>query len=119
MRGRTGKRRHVATFQSHNGTTDAHNHPTYSTDTDWSNSVVDWPCELTTVQGGEVLRGRQVSEITTHVLFGEYFGADGVAAQMRCLIDNPSGSAVTYQVVAAYDADGLSDEIRVELKAEQ
>lgn len=118
MRNRDGKRRHMATFQQHDGTTDAHGHPTYFTEADWDN-VLQWPCEVTTAHGGEVLRGRQVTAETTHVLFGEYFSAEGVTAAMRCKIPSDDGTMVTYDVVSAYDPDGLSRELRVELKRDQ
>lgn len=118
MRNRDGNRRHIATFQQHDGTVDSHGHPTLGTSADWDDFISGWPCELLTGSGGERLRGRQVTAETTHVLFGEYFGAEGVTAKMRVLIDDPTGTSVTYQVVSAYDPDGDGREMRVELRRE-
>ena len=50
---------------------------------------------------------------TTHVLFGEYFGADNVTAEMRAVV-----GGITYSIVAAYDPDGDSREMRIEARRE-
>lgn len=113
FRKRYGMRRYLASFWQHNGSRDPLNQPTYSTATDWEPVISGWPCELIATNGGEVLRGRQVTAETTHVLFGEFFGAAGVKAQHRCQIDG-----TFYNVVAAYDADGTRMEQRIEVKAE-
>lgn len=110
-RERIGSRRHRATFQQHDGTQDTHGNPTYPTTGDWDAVVTDWPCEMVAVNGGEQLRGRQVTSNATHVLFGEYHGADTVTTDMRCVVDS-----VTYQIVSTLDMDGENRELRVELK---
>ncbi len=112
-RQRIGSRRHVASAKQHNQTQDEHGNPTYSTDDDWSTIVEGWPCELLTTRGGEVIRGRQVSESTTHVLFGEYFGGKDITADMVVTVD-----AVDYAVVTGFDPDGDKREFRVEVKRE-
>lgn len=112
-RKRIGSRRYRATIQQHDGTVDTHGNPTYKTDADWDNFVCEWPCELLTVRGGENIRGRQVAEETTHVLFGEYFGAEGVTAKMRLVIDS-----VQYGIVSAFDPEGDRREMRIEAKRE-
>ena len=113
MRKRHGQRRHKATAWQHDGSQDDAGQPTYSNDTDWSPVVTNWPVELVAVRGGETLRGRQVAAETTHVVFGEYFGGNGILPEHRCVIDG-----VTFGVVSAMDIDGLSTELRVELKRE-
>lgn len=112
-RERIGNRRHRATVSRHDGTGDDHGNPTYTTSSDWDVVVTDWPVEMIAANGGETIRGRQVTEKTTHVLFGEYQGGKTIASEMRAVI-----SGTTYQVVSALDVDGDSREIRVELKRE-
>ena len=70
-------------------------------------------CEMIAASGGEVVRGRQVTATTTHVLFGEYFGGEGVNPEMRALIEGK-----WYNVTSVLDKDGLSEEQRIELKVE-
>ena len=111
MRKRYGFRRDQATTMIHNGNQDAAGQPTYSNDADWSPVVIGWPVELVSVRGGETLRGRQVSADTSHVLFGEYYGGNGVSPEQRCVINGES-----YNVVSAMDLDGTHTELRVELR---
>ena len=108
-----GRRTHFAQFQKHNGTVDALGTPTYDEPADWDVVVPQWTAEHLQTRGGEVLRGRQVAAVTTDVLYGEYYGAQGVLPEMRCVIDG-----VTYEVVAALDMDGRHREMRVELRRE-
>lgn len=112
-RGAIGRRRHRATFLQHDGTQDGHGNPTYTTAGDWDTLIASWPCELLTTTGGEVLRGKQVSAQTTHVLFGEYQGSSGITTSMKVTINN-----VEYGIVAVYDMDGDSKETRVECRRE-
>lgn len=115
MRRHTGKRRHVARVEKHDGPGmyDEHGTPTFTDDGDWQVVIPDWYCELKAVRGGEVIRGRQVSDTTTHVMFGNYYPADKITPDMRVRIGNS-----IYNVVAAYDLDGDSREMRVETKSE-
>ena len=113
-RKRYGARRHNAKFSKHNADADQHGQPLYSEPLDWATTISAWPCELVTTRGGEVLRGRQVTERTTHVLFGEYFGAATATVDQRVEI-----AGQTYAITAAYDADGLSQEMRVELRQQR
>ena len=102
---------HVATFERHNGNQDAAGQPTYSVERDWITEVPRWPCSLRAVRGGEVIRGGQVAATTTHVLFGEYYGALGVTQQMRCFVNDK-----LFHVVAVEDKYGLNNELRIELR---
>ena len=106
VRKRYGQRRHTAQFQRHNGSQYETGNPTYDVPNHWDTIIPDWPCELLSTSGGEMLRGR-------HVLFGEYFGAEGVTADMRVIVGGQ-----TLGIVAAYDPDGTSMEMRVEAKQE-
>jgi len=115
VRRRSGQRRYVATFYEHNGTIDESGHPTYSVDTDWLAVVVNWPVEVLGTGGGETVRGLQVTAETTHLLYGEYHGGDGIKATQRCVIDGEQ----RYNVVSELDPDGFKMERRVELKREE
>ena len=112
-RERIGNRQHRATFSQHDGTQGADGNPTFTTSADWDAFVTDWPCEMVAVRGGESLRGRQVAATTTHVLFGEYQGANGILPPMRCVINGN-----TRQVVSVMDVTGEQREMRIELKKE-
>lgn len=113
-RKRYGKRRYTATFSQHNGKRDSHGNPTVDIPTDWTPVLAGWPCEKLTTRGGETVRGKQVTAQTTHVLFGEFFGANGVNAEMRVMIPGEPNMSV----VAAYDPEGTQTEIRIEAKVE-
>lgn len=113
IRKRVGYRRWTATFTRHNGEKDSYGQPTYGTPNDWYIVSFKWPCELTTTIGGEVLRGRQVNEKTTHVAFGEFAGLGEVIVEDRCTI-----AGVHYGIVNISDPDGISQEVRIELRGE-
>ena len=113
IRKRIGFRRHSATFYRHDGSVDSYGQPTYADDSSWTAVSSGWPCELVTTVGGEVLRGRMVTEKTTHVAFGEFFGIGSITVKDRCIIDG-----VKYGITNTSDPDGISMEIRVELRGE-
>ena len=115
---RIGARKYQATFSSHNGKQDTAGQYTYGVSDDWVPVVVGWPVEMVATGGGETLRGRQVTAQTTHVLFGEAFGGEGINAEHRCQIE-VNGVTQTFGVVSVLDMDGLDMERRVELKQEQ
>ena len=110
-RKRYGQRNYYASFQEHNGDQDTHGTPTYGDAADWITVVPQFPAELVSTTGGEVLRGRQISAITTHVLYGEYYSGEGIKPNHRCVIDGK-----LYEVVSVLDMDGRHRELRVELK---
>lgn len=112
-RKRIGARRWIGNFYRHDGTVDEYGTPTYDNDNDWDLVITGWPCELVTTVGGEVLRGRMVNEKTTHVAFGEFFGAQSPTTQDRLVIND-----VKYGIVSFIDADGLQTEARIELRGE-
>ena len=118
LRQSVGNRVYSATFSEHNGNRDEHGNPTYEVATDWVPVVTRWPCEMIATAGGEMIRGRQTTATTTHVLYGEYFGAKGIKATHRCtiLVDDV---AETFSVSAVpIDAQGRKMEMRVEVKRE-
>ena len=117
-RGLIGNRRYTADFYSHNGNVDTTGTPTWDVSADWNVPVLTWPCELTTTRGTEDERGKQVTATTTHVLYGEYFGAKGVAADMKIIIGNDD-DIITLAMVSAVDTDGTKREMRIEAKREQ
>ena len=112
-RKRYGHRRWVAQFQRHNGTVDDNNQPTYTVGADWDVVIEAWPCELIATSGGETVRGRQTSPETTHLAYGEYFGAESASPDMRAVIEG-----TVYGVVSVLDLEGLSREMRIELRLE-
>ena len=112
-RKRIGMRRWNAVFWRHDGTLDDYGQPTYDIDNDWAVTGGTWPLELVSTVGGEVLRGRQVNEKTTHVAFGEFFGTSGIVVTDRCVINGNR-----YGITNMSDSDGLQTERRVELRGE-
>ena len=112
-RERIGSRRYRATATQHDGTQDAAGNPTYTTAGDWDTVVTAWPCEILTTTGSEMIRGRQVTAGTTHVMFGDYHYGSTITPDMRVTV-----GGVVYDVVAAYDPDGDRRELRVEAKRE-
>ena len=115
MTNRSFKRRiHQARFARHNGNLDEHGNPTYAVERDWIWLPIRWPCEMLSSGGNETLRGRQTTATTSHVLYGEAYGCDGVEPQHRCEMSDGK----RYSVVAVLDPEGLNTEKRIELKAE-
>ena len=106
-------RRHVARFYYHNGNRDEHNNPTLSRESDWIARPVVFYCEMQGAGGGEKVRGRQVTAVTSHVLFGEARGITTVQAADRCVIGDKR-----FEVVTKGDPDGLDTEGRIELRRE-
>ena len=113
-RERIGSRRHRATIRQHNGNQDDHGRPTHEVDEDWDIIVDQWPVELITTGGEEIVRGTRVASESTHVLYGEYQAAKGITTDMEAVINS-----VTYDIIAAYDSDGDGREMRVEMKLER
>ena len=111
MRKRIGTRNHSAIFERHNGAVDAAGNPTYHIDTDWTPIQSAWPVEFTATSGSEDARGRQVTAETTHVIYGEYYGAGDVTPLDRCKING-----LAFGIVSINDPDGLQMEKRAELK---
>lgn len=109
------KRIHQATFWKHNGNQDEFGNPTYTVDADWIQQPIKWPCEVLGASGGEVMRGRQVTATTTHVLYGEWFGVVTVTSDMRCQIED----GTRFEIVALLEPDGLSTEGRLDCRREQ
>lgn len=112
-RHRIGNRRHRADIYQHDGSVDGFGQPDKHEAGSWTEYIADWPCEIITASGGESIRGRQVSETTTHVFFGEYFGATGITSKMKIIVDSQ-----TYAINSVYDPAGDSREMRVEGKIE-
>ena len=106
-------RRWTADFEQHDGTTDTEGIPTYDTAGDWDTVLSGWPCQLLSTQGGETLRGSQVTSETTDVLIGDYGGAESLTTDMRCVVNGK-----TYEIVSVRDIIGTRHEMRIELKRE-
>lgn len=106
-----GARNHSADAWQHNGNQDANGLPTYGVDGDWRPVITGWMVQLLAVNGGEQIRGRQVTAETSHVIFGQYSGGVGILPEHRVTING-----TTYNVVSAMDMDGDQMELRVELK---
>jgi hypothetical protein len=68
---------------------------------------------MITASAGEVLRGRQVTAETSHVLIGEFFGVQGIAETDRVVLSDGSKLAIN----GIMDQDGKQEEARVEAKA--
>ncbi len=114
MRKRIGFRRHRATFLRHNGTVDQYGQPTYNTLSDWDTFFADWPCEFVSTVGGEILRGRMVTEKSTHACFGNFSAVEGIDVEMRAVIDGKN-----YGITSVSDPEGIRTEMRVELRLEK
>ena len=109
-RKRSGHRRHGATFQKRADGVDEHGHPEHR----WEFVVGPWYTEMVSTRGGEVVRGRQTTAQSTHVLFGEWSPAlEVLDTDMRCVVNGE-----VFGIASVLDADGLRQEIRVELKRE-
>ncbi len=114
MRKRVGFRRHRATFQSHNGNVDQYGQPTYNTPSDWDTFFADWPCEFISTVGGEILRGRMVTEKSTHACFGNFSAVEGLNTEMRAVVNGTN-----YGITSVSDPEGIRTEMRVELRLEK
>jgi hypothetical protein len=110
---KSGNRIHLADAWRHNGVQNETGNPTYDVRSDWNLIVRAWPVELLSASGGETLRGRQVTSITTHIAIGNFFGADKIRATDRLVI-----AGIWYAVITAVDPDGTRFEMRVECKRE-
>ena len=114
MRKRIGFRRHRATFYRHNGTVDQYGQPSYNTPSDWDVFIADWPCEFVSTVGGEILRGRMVTEKSTHACFGNFIAVEGLDTEMRAVINGKN-----YGITSVSDPEGIRMEMRVELRLEK
>lgn len=107
-----GNRNYTAEFQRHDGTVDDYGNPTYDVAGDWDAVISDWPCELITTVGGEIIRGKMTMEKSTHVLYGYYASVASVDVQCRVLIDGNY-----YGITAGpIDPDGRRMEARLEVR---
>lgn len=111
MRKRAGKRIHRATFKRFDGTVDSVGQEMRHVPENWDDVSVSWPCEFVTTVGGEILRGRMVTEKSTHVLFGQFSAVESVDVQDTCVINSQE-----YGINYIGDPDGLRMEMRVELR---
>ena len=100
-----GRKRHRITIQQATSTPDAAGQPIRA----WTTFLADYPVALDQVSGGEVVRGRQVSQETQVVFTGRYYA--GVSSQMRVVY----GSR-TLGIVRAVDTYGDRRELRIECK---
>ena len=114
MRKRVGFRRHQATFKSHDGTVDSYGQPTYNTESDWDVFFSGWPCEFISTVGGEILRGRMVTEKSTHACFGNFRAVEGLNTKMRVEINGNN-----YGITSVSDPEGVRTEMRVEMRLEK
>ena len=114
MRKRVGFRRHRATFYAHNGNVDQYGQPTYNNDSDWDVFFADWPCEFVSTVGGEILRGRMVTEKSTHALFGNFIAVEGLDNEMRAVVNGNK-----YGITSVSDPEGIRTEMRVEMRLEK
>ena len=112
-RKRIGFRNRYVSFLRHNGNVDASGNPTYSTPDDWYLVARGWPAEVLNTSGGEVIRGRQVTAETTHVLYGEWSYVQEISPRDRITFNG-----VTLEIVSVTDPEGLRYEMRIEAKRE-
>lgn len=107
-----GNRNWKAEFKQHNGNVDDYGQPTYDVEADWTSLIDDWPCELITTVGGEVIRGKMVTEKSTHVLYGDLTAVQSVDAQCSVYIDGDR-----YGIEAGpIDPDGRNMVARIEVR---
>lgn len=112
-RGNPGNRRSRAKIDRYNGTQDTeHGHYVYLDEDNWDTYIEAWPCEFLTTDGVYDTEDRYgASHESTHVLFGEYWGAQGVEPGDRVTVDG-----VTYTITAAFDPLGDKREMRIEAR---
>ena len=111
MRKRTGKRIHRADFTRFDGTVDSTGQEMRHVPENWDTIVSGWPCEFVTTVGGEILRGRMVTEKSTHVLFGFFSTVESVESTDTCVINGQE-----YGINFIGDPEGVRTEMRVELR---
>ena len=109
----TGKRRDTALIQKHNGNKDTYGQPSLTVEADWE-TVVRWPCQFQSTSGGEILRGRQVTAQSTHVLWGDYMAVRNVETTYRIKIRN-----LTLGIVDVSDLFGDQKEMSIDCKVER
>lgn len=109
-------RRYVASFYVHNGNRNQTGNPTYDDLEDWYQVAYDYYCEKINSSGGETVRGRQVTDQTSFVLVGDYWGARaiGVSAPMQVEIEGIRGN-----VISAEDIDGQQLEMMIQVEIER
>jgi len=71
-------------------------------------------CEFISTVGGEILRGRMVTEKSTHALFGNFAAIEGANVEMRAVINGDN-----YGITSVSDPEGIRSEMRVELRLEK
>jgi len=113
MRKRIGFRRHSIDIMVHNGTVDSYGQKTYNNPSDWDVFFSGWPCEFISTVGGEILRGRMVTEKSTHAAFGNFAAVEGITTKMRVVHNGHN-----YGITSVGDPDGTRSEMRVELRKE-
>ena len=106
-----GNRTHTALFKRHDGSTDDYGNPTYDVSGDWDDVVTDWPCELISTVGSEIIRGKMTMEKSTHVLYGFFSAVSSVDVKCKCYIDGEE-----YGITSVFDPDGRRMEMRVEVR---
>lgn len=110
-RRRVGTRTYIAEIRRHNGTRDDYGQPTYSTPSDYTTLISDWPCEFMSTVGGEIVRGKMITEKSTHVLFGNFAAVEGVNEKDIVVVNGER-----YGINSIFDQDGLRMEMRVEVR---
>lgn len=114
---RTGKRNYMAYVERHTGEEDPHGMPTYSADNEWC-QVIRWPCEVIGATGGEVIRGRQTSAYTSHVLYGDYKAAKKIKQSDRIKI-TIDGTELYLGILSIRDAEGDLYEMVIDARHEE
>ena len=114
MRKRVGFRRHLVDIKVHDGTVDTYGQPTYNNPNDWDDFFTGWPCEFVSTVGGEILRGRMVTEKSTHAAFGNFSAIEDITTEMRVLYNGDY-----YGITSVGDPEGIRSEMRVEMRKEK
>lgn len=114
MRKRVGHRRWLATFKRFDGTRDSLGQEMKHVPGNWDVVFQDWPCEFISTVGGQMLRGRMVTEKSTHVLYGHYSAVKDILDTDSCFIDGEE-----YGITSMFDPEGVMLEMRVELRKVQ
>lgn len=113
-RNRVGNRRFIATFFQHNGTLDATGTPTFNDPQDWDQFLTGWFCECLDQSGRKTMRGREVTESTKRVLYGDYAAVQNVDKFMRCKVNG-----IVSEILAVLDENGDQREMVIDLGREK
>ncbi|NBW11860.1 MAG: head-tail adaptor protein [Caulobacteraceae bacterium] len=107
-----GTMRHVCDVER---STPGNNAATNEITESWAAIASDVPCHIDSVMGGEVKRGQQMSDVTTHLIEMHHpQGAFTVTPRDRI---NWTSESLILNVVSVLDTDGRREKLTIQAKA--